>query len=147
MGGEQKALEIIKKYEGLRLEAYLCPAGKPTIGWGHTHGVKLGQKISVAQAEVFLDHDYQEARDVVTRLVRVPLNENQVGALVSFVFNLGAGNLSVSTLLKKINRQDFIGAAKEFDKWVYATVNGVKQKLNGLIARRAAERALFEEQV
>ena len=53
MGGEQKALEIIKKYEGLRLEAYLCPAGKPTIGWGHTHGVKLGQKISACATEIF----------------------------------------------------------------------------------------------
>lgn len=136
---------IIKYCEGLRLEAYLCPAGKPTIGWGHTFNVKMGQKISEAQAEIFLDHDYQEAEEAVTRLVKVPLTDNQLGALVSFVFNLGEGNLKTSTLLKKLNLGDYDGAAAEFDKWVYATVKGVKTKLNGLVVRRKLERALFED--
>jgi len=134
------SLDIIKQYEGLRLEAYLCPAGIPTIGWGHTFGVKLGQKISVAQAEVFLDHDYQEAEDQVKQVVKVPLTDNQLGALVSFVFNLGIGKLKSSTLLKKLNSGDYVGAASEFDKWVFS--KGVK--LKGLIARRVAERKLFE---
>ena len=133
-------LDIIKKFEGLKLEAYLCPAGIPTIGWGHTRGVKLGQKISAAQAEVFLDHDYQEAEDAVKRLVKVPLNANQLGALTSFVFNLGEGRLMGSTLLRLLNQGEYRLAAKEFDKWVYS---GGK-KLNGLIARRKAERELFE---
>lgn len=135
-----KGIPIIKQYEGLKLEAYLCPAGIPTIGYGHTRGVKLGQKISAAQAEVFLDHDYEEAEDVVKRLITVPLTDNQLGALTSFVFNLGEGRLLGSTLRRKLNSGDYKGAAAEFDKWVYS---GGK-KLNGLIARRAAERKLFE---
>lgn len=135
-----KGIPIIKQYEGLKLEAYLCPAGIPTIGYGHTRGVKLGQKISAAQAEVFLDHDYEEAEDAVKRLITVPLNDNQLGALTSFVFNLGEGRLLGSTLRRKLNSGDYKGAAAEFDKWVYS---GGK-KLNGLITRRAAERKLFE---
>ena len=135
-----KGIPIIKQYEGLKLEAYLCPAGIPTIGYGHTRGVKLGQKISAAQAEVFLDHDYKEAEDVVKRLITVPLTDNQLGALTSFVFNLGEGRLLGSTLRRKLNSGDYKGTAAEFDKWVYS---GGK-KLNGLIARRAAERKLFE---
>lgn len=135
-----KGIPIIKQYEGLKLEAYLCPAGIPTIGYGHTRGVKLGQKISAAQAEVFLDHDYEEAEDAVKRLITVPLTDNQLGALTSFVFNLGEGRLLGSTLRRKLNNGDYKGAAAEFDKWVYS---GGK-KLNGLIARRTAERKLFE---
>lgn len=137
------ALDIIKKYEGLRLKSYLCPAGIPTIGWGHTYGVKLGRVISVQEAEVLLDHDYQSAQDQVERLVRVPLTENQLGALTSFVFNLGMGALAMSTLLKKLNKGDYTGAADEFNKWVYAKVNGVSTKLEGLVKRRAEERELF----
>lgn len=133
-------LDIIKKFEGLKLEAYLCPAGIPTIGWGHTRGVKLGQKISAAQAGVFLDHDYQEAEDAVKRLVKVPLNGNQLGALTSFVFNLGEGRLMGSTLLRLLNQGEYRLAALEFDKWVYSD----GKKLNGLITRRKAERELFE---
>ena len=133
-------LGIIKKFEGLKLEAYLCPAGIPTIGVGHTRGVKLGQKISVEQAEAFLSEDYKIAEDAVKRLVKVPLNGNQLGALTSFVFNLGEGRLMGSTLLRLLNQGEYRLAALEFDKWVYS---GGK-KLNGLIARRKAERELFE---
>jgi len=133
-------IDIVRQFERCKLDAYLCPAGVPTIGYGHTYGVKLGRKISQAEAEVLLDHDYQEALDGVERLVKVPLNENQLGALTSFVFNLGEGNLGSSTLLKKINVGDFEGAAKEFDRWVFS--KGVK--LNGLVARRAAEKELFQ---
>ena len=136
---------IIKYCEGLRLTSYMCPAGKPTIGWGHTYGVKLGRTISEAEAEVLLDHDYQQAEDGVLELVKVPLTDNQLGALTSFVFNLGQGNFSKSTLLRKINASDFAGAADEFDKWIYATVNGIKTKLNGLVVRRKLERSLFED--
>ena len=131
--------DLIKKYEGLKLTSYLCPAGVPTIGWGHTYGVKLNRTISVAEAEVLLDHDYQEAEDDVLSLVTVPLKDNELAALTSFVFNLGATALSTSTLLKKLNRSDYRGAAEEFDKWVYAG----SKKLNGLIKRRAEEKQLF----
>jgi lysozyme len=132
-------IDIIKKFEGLKLKAYLCPAGKPTIGYGHTYGVKLGRTISKAEADVLLDHDYQDALNAVEELIKVPLTENQLGALSSFVFNLGRGKLIGSTLRKKLNQGDYKGAAEEFDKWVYA--GGVK--LNGLVARRAAEKELF----
>ena len=130
---------ICKFFESCKLEAYLCPAGKPTIGWGHTYGVKIGQKISPAQAEVFFDHDYQEAQEAVLRNVKVPLTEGQLGALTSFVFNLGEGKLKSSTLLKKLNTGDYAGTADEFLRWVYA--DGVK--LNGLVKRRKCERELF----
>jgi len=132
-------LELIKKFEGCKLKSYLCPAGVPTIGYGHTYGVKLDRTISVEEAEVLLDHDYQEAEDDVLEVVTVPLTDNQLGALTSFVFNLGKGNFGSSTLLKKINKGDFTGAANEFDRWIFS--KGVK--LNGLIARRAAEKELF----
>jgi len=132
-------LELIKKFEGCKLKSYLCPAGVPTIGYGHTYGVKLDRTISVQEAEVLLDHDYQEAEDDVLEVITVPLTDNQLGALTSFVFNLGKGNFGSSTLLKKINKGDFTGAANEFDRWIFS--KGVK--LNGLIARRAAEKELF----
>ena len=132
-------LELIKKFEGCKLKSYLCPAGVPTIGYGHTYGVKLDRTISVQEAEVLLDHDYQEAEDDVLEVVTVPLTDNQLGALTSFVFNLGKGNFGSSTLLKKINKGDFTGAANEFDRWIFS--KGVK--LNGLIARRVAEKELF----
>ena len=131
--------DLIKKYEGLYLTSYLCPAGVPTIGWGHTFGVKLNRTISVAGAEVLLDHDYQEAEDDVLEVVTVPLTENQLSALTSFVFNLGIGKLIGSTLRKKLNTGDYTGAAEEFDKWVFSK----GKKLNGLVKRRAEERQLF----
>lgn len=133
------AKDLIRKYEGLRLEAYLCPAGVPTIGYGHTKGVKLGDKITKEQAEKFLDDDYNAASAFVKSLVKVSLTDNALGALTSFVFNLGVGSLKTSTLLKKLNVGDFVGAANEFDKWVFSA----GKKLNGLIARRAEEKQLF----
>ena len=135
--------DIIKKWEGLRLNAYLCPAGVPTIGYGHTYNVKMGQTISVAQAELFLDHDYQDAEEQVLSLVKVPLTENQLGALTSFVFNLGSGNLRISTLLRKLNLGDYRGAAEQFGAWNKARVNGVMVALDGLTKRRADEKNLF----
>ena len=136
--------DIIKKWEGLRLKAYLCPAGVPTIGYGHTYNVKMGQTISVAQAEMFLDHDYQNAEEQVLSLVKVPLTENQLGALTSFVFNLGSGNLRISTLLRKLNLGDYRGAAEQFGAWNKARVKGAMVALDGLTKRRKCERQLFE---
>ena len=136
-------IELIKKFEGLRLESYLCPAGVPTIGYGHTEGVKLGQKITEDKANQLLADDFLKFETDVASFVKVPIKENQLDALVSFAFNLGINNLRNSTLLKKLNRWDYAGAATEFDKWVFAKVNGVSTKLNGLVKRRAAEKELF----
>lgn len=131
--------DIVKLYEGLRLEAYLCPAGVPTIGYGHTKGVSLGMTCTKEQAEEWLENDFYMARNDVNAVVKVPLTQNQLDALGSFVFNLGVRKLIQSTLLKKLNAGDYSGAAAEFDKWVFA---GGK-KLNGLVKRRAAEKQLF----
>ena len=134
-------LDIVKEAEGLRLSAYLCPAGIPTIGYGHTKGVKLGDTCTKEQAEKWLENDFFTAKQEVKAVVKVPLKENQLDALASFVFNLGVRKLIQSTLLKKLNAGDYSGAAAEFDKWVFAG----KVKLIGLIKRRAKERKLFEE--
>jgi lysozyme len=75
----------------------------------------------------------------VSKLVKVPLSQNQFDALVSFEYNVGYGNFSKSTLLRKLNLKDYIGASKEFDKWVYAN----KKKLTGLVKRRKSEKELF----
>jgi len=132
-------LDIVREAEGLRLSAYLCPAGIPTIGYGHTKGVKLGDTCTRQQAEEWLENDFFMAKYDVAAVVRVPIGENQLDALASFVFNLGVRKLIQSTLLKKLNAGDYAGAANEFDRWVYAG----NVKLNGLIKRRAKEKALF----
>ncbi len=139
----QAAIDLVKHFEGLYLTAYRCPAGVPTIGFGHTAGVAMGQTITAAQAEAFLSADLTAAAAQVDRLVKVALNHDQRGALASFVFNLGAGSLASSTLLKLLNAGDREGAAGQFGKWVYANVGGVKTQLPGLVARRAAEATLF----
>ncbi|CAO3446591.1 Phage lysozyme R (EC 3.2.1.17) [Azospirillum argentinense] len=138
------ALALVRHFEGLYLKAYLCPAGVPTIGYGHTAGVKMGQTINGLQAEVYLRADMADAARDVDRLVMAPLTDRQRGALASFVFNLGAGALRDSTLRSMLNKGDYKGAAGQFGRWVYATVNGEKVQLPGLVKRRAAEKALFE---
>lgn len=140
---DAQAIELVKKYEGLRLEAYLCPAGIPTIGYGHTYNVKLGQQISEIQADLYLDHDFEDAEEQVKALVLVPLTPQQLGALTSFVFNLGSGNLRISTLLRKLNSGDYKGAAEQFGAWNKARVSGKMIALSGLTKRRAEEKQLF----
>ena len=139
-------LDLIKQFEGLKLESYVCPAGKLTIGYGHTIGVKLGQKITKEQAEELVKQDYDSACRDVRNLVKVPINENQLGALASFVFNLGKNALMGSTLLRMLNTGNYRDAAMEFEKWVFAKdpKTGVRSVLSGLERRRKAERNLFE---
>ena len=135
-----KNLDIIKKSEGLRLEAYLpTPNDIPTIGYGHTKGVRMGQRISLAQAEQFLLEDVDWAEDAVNSLVKVKLSQNQFDALVSFVFNIGAGAFSKSTLLKYLNAGDYGGAANQLLRWN----KQAGKELKGLTKRRQEERALF----
>ena len=103
----EKAKALIREFEGLRLEAYKCPAGVLTIGYGHTSGVKEGMSITEAEAEQLLDADVESAAAQVKSAVKVELNANQLDALIDFVFNLGIGNLRSSTLLKKLNARDY----------------------------------------
>ncbi|MFG3451150.1 lysozyme [Stutzerimonas stutzeri] len=143
MHTSQKGLDLIKSFEGLRLSAYRCPADIPTIGYGTTAGVKMGDTITKERAEELLREDVARFESQVLRLVKVPLTQGQHDALVSFVYNLGAGNLSNSTLLRLLNAGDYAGAAAQFDRWNKA---GGKV-LAGLVRRRAAERALFESKL
>ena len=132
-------LDIIKASEGLRLTAYRCPADVWTIGYGHTKGVKPGDKCTVSQADQYLREDCSDAEWAVNAQVTVPINQNQFDALVSFVFNLGGTNLKTSTLLQKLNGADYVGAALEFPRWNKAG----SKVLPGLVKRRAAEQTLF----
>lgn len=133
-------IQLIKKYEGCCLDAYLCPAKVPTIGYGHTEGVNLGMRITQEQADSLLKGDLVSREAAVRRLVRVPVTQGQFDALVSFVYNIGTGAFERSTLLKKLNAGDTRGASAQFAVWNKA---GGKE-LPGLTKRRAAERALFD---
>lgn len=138
--------DIIKKYEGFSTSPYLCPAGIPTIGYGSTHyegGRKVllsDDRITEQRAVELLAYEVeQECLPVIERLVNVVLNQNQIDALVSFVYNVGSGNFEKSTLLKKINAKDFDGAKQEFLKWI----RGGGKVLPGLEKRRKEESDLF----
>ena len=135
----QAGLDLIKSFEGLRLSAYRDPVGIWTIGYGTTRGVREGMQITERMADELLLGDVAYFENVVRSLVKVSLTDNEFSALVSFVYNLGEGNLSRSTLLKKLNAGDKRGAADELPRWNKA---GGKV-LQGLVRRRAAERALF----
>ena len=139
MKTSQNGIDLIKRFEGCRLTAYKCPAGKPTIGYGHTEGVQMGQKITQAQADGFLRDDLAKFERAVMKYDRVyHWNQNQFDALVSFSFNLG----SIDGLTAEGKR-----TAKEISaailKYNTAKVNGAKKVLFGLTERRKAERALF----
>ena len=140
MKTSERGIELIKKFEDFRSEAYKCPAGVWTIGYGHTGGVKPGDRVTETEAEGFLRKDVESSEKIVLTLVKKPINQNQFDALVSFVYNTGSGNFAGSTLLRKINSnpQDE-GIKKEFQKWVYA--KGVK--LPGLVSRREKESNLY----
>ena len=135
----QKGINLIKHFEGLELESYLCPANVWTVGYGHTKTAKPGMKITTATAETLLVNDLTPFEEHVKKVVKVVITQNQFDALVSFVFNLGQGAFSRSTLLKLLNKGDYSGAADQFLRWNKA---GGKV-LAGLTRRREAERMLF----
>ena len=136
----QEGIDLIKQFEGLELEAYICPAGKVTLGYGSTGpDIKLGMKWTKEQAEDRLKNDLGTFSKGVRNLIKVVLNENQFSAVVALAYNIGLGNFKSSTLLKKLNASDFAGAAAEFERWN----KGGGKVLKGLIKRREAEKALF----
>lgn len=143
MRASKGAIDLIKEFEGFKAEAYLCPAGIPTIGYGSTrvHGMKvtLGMKCTVEEAEGYLMDEIDEFTPMLNRIISFEMSQEQFDAICSFVYNLGIGNFQKSTLLKKINVKDYNGAADEFLKWNKA---GGKV-LPGLTRRREAERNLF----
>jgi lysozyme len=135
----QAGLDLIKGFEGLRLRAYQDPVGIWTIGYGSTRDVEPGQVISLDQAEDRLRSDLADAERAVDSLVSVQINDNEFAALVSFVYNVGAGAFARSTMRRLLNRGERRYAASQFARW-----NKAKGRvLNGLTRRRAAEAALF----
>jgi len=146
MQTSRRGQQFIKDGEGLRLVAYLCPAGVWTIGWGHTsdekYPVKKGMKITKAQAEILFKHDVEEAEAAIRRHVKVQLNGNQYGALVSFIFNVGVEAFRKSSLLRMINKgAGAISITKAFSLWVKGGTP--KRTIKGLVKRRADEAALY----
>ena len=136
----QAGLDLIKQFEGFRAVTYYDVGGKPTIGYGHL--IKDGEcftKLTHEQAEQLLRQDVAEAEAAVKRHVKVKLNENQFSALVSWVFNLGEGNFASSTLLKVLNKQQYINVPEQILRWHRVG----RQPIKGLIRRRAAEAMLF----
>lgn len=145
MKASKLSVELIKRFESLRLEVYCCPSGIPTIGYGHTAGVTLGMSpITAELAEEWLREDLARFEKAVTDAVRVPLQQHEFDALVAFVFNVGVSAFRTSTLVRHLNDGDRAGAAAEFPKWNKGTVNGKLVVMPGLIARRLRERQLFE---
>lgn len=137
------ALEIVEHFEGYSPTVYICPAGKPTIGYGHVvpkHDLPDFQKpITKERARQILMMDMTYAQQAVDRLVKAPLTQNQYDALVSFVFNVGRNEFAKSTLLSHLNKRQYREAADQFPRWV----NGGGKRLEGLVRRRRAERDLF----
>lgn len=134
----------LKSFEGLRLVAYQCAAGVWTIGWGHTSGVKEGNKITVGQAELFLTSDLIPFENAINRLVKVTITQNQFDALICLIFNIGITAFTNSTLLKKLNAGDYAGASNQFLVWNKITLNGIKKPSLGLTQRRQSEKELFD---
>lgn len=137
----KQGIDLIKKFEGFKPYAYLCPANILTIGYGHTRGVRLGQTCTEDEAEQFLIEDLELAEAEVNKVVdKVDLTQGQFDSLVSFTFNLGAGNFQTSTLRKKVLNNPADPSIKaEFGKWVY-----VRGKVShGLQRRRLEEIRLY----
>ena len=131
---------LVSWFEGRSLVAYLDPVGIPTLCEGITQGVKLGDRATPEQCDQLLQRELRIALNAVDRQVHVPMPDTRRAALGSFVYNVGEGQFSRSTLLRLLNAGDVRGACAQLSRWVYA---GGKQ-LGGLVNRRAAERELCE---
>ena len=137
------AIDLIKQFEGFRPESYQDSVGVWTIGYGTTRingqPVKAGMTITEDQAIQYVQLEVNRLWSQIESIVKVPINDNQMNALVDFAYNLGFNALKTSTLMKKLNAGDFTGAANEFGRWVYAS----GKILPGLVKRREAEKQLF----
>lgn len=140
----QDGLKFIQKFEDLRLESYLpTPNDVWTIGYGTTRingrSVVKGEKITHRQAKEYFREDILKFQNAINDLVKVELTQNQFDALVSFVYNIGVGAFSKSTLLKKLNSGDYAGASREFKRWN----KQAGKVLRGLTKRRNEEAEMF----
>lgn len=140
-----KGLELIKEFEGFSSVAYLCSAKKATIGYGNTFWedgtpVKIGDQISKERAETLLKHVVDNFSVAVEVDIKIEVTQNQFDALVSLAYNIGLGAFKNSTLLRQLNRGNFVGASQEFLRWNKS--NG--KPLLGLTRRREREKLLFD---
>ena len=143
-----RGIALIKRFEGLRTQAYRDIAGVWTIGYGHTGPeVGPGMRLAKGQAEDLLRRDLARFADAVTDAVRVPVTQGQFDALVSLSYNIGVSAFRRSTALRRLNASDFAGAAEAMTWWNKATIDGRKQPVRGLTRRRAAEAAFFLQDV
>ena len=137
----ERCIELIKRFEGCRLQAYKCPAGVLTIGYGHTGNVKQGQRITQADADRLLQEDAAKIESGVrAALGSVQLADCKIDALVSFAFNVGVGAFRTSTLARKVKANpDDASIRSEFLRWVFAGGN----RLQGLVRRREEEAKMY----
>ena len=140
MKPSKACVDFVKSFEGFKADAYLCPAGVWTVGYGTTENVESGDTVTEEQAESLLYNDLLEASDSINDLVDVDLTQTQYDALCSFVYNIGREAFRNSTLLRLLNRGDYSGAAKQFPRWNKAD----GKVLAGLSRRRDAEQRMFE---
>lgn len=146
-------IDLIKKWEGFRADAYRCPAGKWTIGYGITAssgiGVdpKPGDRVTREQAEQHLQQALERFASQIESAITAPINENEFGAFLSLAYNIGPGNFIKSSALRHFNAGDKDRAAAAIKLWNKATVDGKKQVLQGLVNRREDEVALFRAKV
>ena len=136
----EEGKSLIKKFEGCKLEAYLCSAGVPTIAFGRTKNVKIGDTCTQEQADAWLEEELEEYTGYVNDAVKQTLQQNQIDAMVAWTYNLGPTNLRSSTMLKVLNKGKMQEVPQEMRKWVKA--NG--KTLPGLERRRLAESMLFD---
>lgn len=147
-------IRLLEEFEGRKNQVYNCPAGCPTIGIGHKltdqeinsgqiiiagQAIDYRQGLSDEQIDALVCQDAQKFEETVNSLIRVPLNQNQFDALVSFTFNIGAGALASSTLLKVLNGSNYTAVPEQMKRWKFS--NG--QVLPGLVTRRQKEADLF----
>lgn len=137
---EKEAKKLIAQYEGCRLKAYRCPAGKWTIGYGETQGIKEGMEWTQKQADDALEKRIvQMKKEILATCPALKPSSNRLAACISLAYNIGIGNFAGSSVAKYIRRGEYRAAADAFGMWVYVG----KQKLPGLVNRRQAERTVF----
>jgi lysozyme len=141
MKTSQKGLDLIKKFEGFSDKEYICPAGKPTIGYGHVilPNEDFQQPMTKKEAEILLKKDLEPRESALNKFLKVKITQNQFDALISLIYNIGVENFKQSTLLKFINERLFDKVPDQFRRWKY--INKVASK--GLLNRREEEIKLW----
>lgn len=149
----QATIELVKKWEGFKPDAYLCPAGKWTIGYGITASAgigvspKSGDRVTKEEAERHLQLALEKFASQIRPSITAPINENEFGAFLSLAYNIGPGAFRGSSALRHFNAGDKAKAAEAIKLWNKATVNGKRQVLRGLVSRREEEVRLFQTPV